>query len=50
MMDMKATDDDVCVGLMKLLGEDVLRILTRLINNIYEIGEWSMDFTEVTTD
>ena len=38
------------VGVKKLLGEDALRILTRLINNVYEIGEWSMDFTEVTTD
>jgi hypothetical protein len=30
MMDMEATDDDV----LKLLGEDALRILTQLINKI----------------
>jgi hypothetical protein len=50
MMDKKATYDDVCVGVVKLLGEDALRLLTRLINNIYETAEWSMDFSEVTTD
>ena len=31
MMDKKATDDDVRVGVMKLLGEDALRILTQYI-------------------
>jgi hypothetical protein len=46
-MDKKATDDDVRVGVMKLLAEDALRILTRLINNIFETGEWSMDFNGV---
>jgi hypothetical protein len=30
------------------LGEDGLRIMTQLINNIYETGEWPKDFTEVT--
>jgi hypothetical protein len=50
MMDKNATDDDVRVGVMKLLGEDPLRILTQLNNNIYETGEWSTDFTAVTTD
>jgi len=33
MMDKKATDDDVRVGVMKLLGEDALRILTQYIWN-----------------
>jgi len=33
---------------LKLLGEGGLKILTKLINTIYETGEWSKDFTEVT--
>jgi hypothetical protein len=49
-MDKKAIDDDVRVGVKKVLGEDALRILAQLINNIYETREWPMDFSEVTTD
>ena len=33
---------------LKLLGEDGLKIITKLINTIYETGEWPKDFTEVT--
>jgi hypothetical protein len=40
MRDKKATgDDDVPGDVLKLLGEDGLRIMTQLINNIYETGE-----------
>jgi hypothetical protein len=31
-----------------LLGDDGLNLVTQLINNIYESGEWPKDFTEVT--
>jgi len=41
-------DDDVPVDVLKLLGEGGLKILTKLINTIYETGEWPKDFTEVT--
>jgi hypothetical protein len=33
---------------LKLLGEGGLKIITKLINAIYETGEWPNDFTEVT--
>jgi hypothetical protein len=36
------------VEALKLLGDDGLNLLTQLINNIYESGEWPKDFTEVT--
>jgi hypothetical protein len=32
---------------LSLLGEDDPRIVTHLINNIYETGEWPKVFTEV---
>ena len=49
MRNRKATgDDDVPGDVLKLLGEGGLKILTRLINTIYETGEWPKDFTEVT--
>jgi hypothetical protein len=49
MRDQKATgDDDVPVEALKLLGDDGLNLVTQLINNIYESGEWPKDFTEVT--
>jgi hypothetical protein len=48
-MDKKATgDDDVPVEALKLLGDYGLNLLTQLINNINESGEWPKDFTEVT--
>ena len=49
MRNRKATgDDDVPEDVLKLLGEGGLNILTKLINTIYECGEWPKDFTEVT--
>ena len=33
---------------LKLLGEGGLKIITKLINTIYETGEWPKDFTQVT--
>ena len=48
MRDKKATgDDDVPEDMPKRVGEDGLRIMTQLINNIHETGEWPKDFTEV---
>jgi hypothetical protein len=45
----KATeDDDVPGDVLKLLGEDGLKIMTKLMNFIYETGEWLKDFTEAT--
>ena len=45
----KATgDDDVPGDVIKLLGEGGLKIMTKLINTIYEIGEWPKGFTEFT--
>ena len=35
-------------NVLKLLGEGGLKIITILLNTIYEIGEWPKDFTEVT--
>ena len=49
MRNKKATgDDDVPGDLFKLLGEGGLKIMTKLINTIYETGECPKDFTEVT--
>jgi hypothetical protein len=49
MRNKKATgDDDVPGDVLKLLGEGSLKIMTKLINTIYETGEWPKDFTEVT--
>ena len=49
MRNKKATgDDDVPGDVLKLLGEGGLKILTKLINTIYETGEWPKDFTEDT--
>jgi hypothetical protein len=48
MWNKKATgDDDVPGDVLKLLGESSLKIMTKLINTIYETGEWPKDFTEV---
>jgi len=41
-------DDDVPGDVLKFLGECGLKIMTELINTIYETGEWPTDFTEVT--
>jgi hypothetical protein len=49
MRDKKATgNDDVPGVLLKLLGEDGLRLMTQLINSIYVTGEWPRDLIEVT--
>jgi len=34
--------------LLKLFGEGGLKVLTKLINTIFETGEWPKEFTEVT--
>jgi len=47
MRDKEATGD-VPGDVLKLLGEDGLRITTQLISSICETGEWLKDFTEVT--
>ena len=44
MKDKKATDDDYVPGDV-LLGENCLRLMTRLID-IYETGKWLKDFNE----
>ena len=49
MRNKKATGgDDVPADVLKLLGDDGLKIMTKLINTIYETGEWPKDFMEVT--
>jgi hypothetical protein len=39
MWNKKATGDDIPGDVLKLLGEGGLKILTKLINTIYEIGQ-----------
>jgi len=49
MRNKKATgDDDVPGDVLKLLGEGSLKIMIKLMNTIYETGEFVKDFTEVT--
>jgi hypothetical protein len=49
MRDKKATlHDDMPGDVLKLLGEDGLRIMAQLISNIFETGEWPKSFTEGT--
>jgi hypothetical protein len=49
MRDEEATgDDDVPGDVLEMLGEDGVRLLTYLMNSIYETGEWSKDIIEVT--
>jgi hypothetical protein len=49
MRDKKATgDDDVPGDVLKLLGEDGLKLMTQLINSIYVTGEWPRDLIEFT--
>ena len=49
MRNRKATvDGDLPGDVLKLLGEGDVKILTKLINTIYETGEGPKDFTEVT--
>jgi hypothetical protein len=37
----------VPVEALKLLGDDGLSLMTHLINNNYESGEWPKDFSEL---
>jgi hypothetical protein len=47
--DKKAKGENGVPGnVIKLLGEDGLRLMTHLINNIHETGKWCKDFIEVT--
>ena len=49
MRNKKATrNDDVPGDVLKLFGEGGLKIMSKLINTVYETGEWPKDFTEVT--
>jgi hypothetical protein len=49
MRNKKATgDDDVPGDVLKLMGEGGLKTMMKLINTIYETGEWPKDYTEVT--
>jgi hypothetical protein len=49
MRNKKATRNGNVPGdVLKLLGERGLKIMTKLINNIYKNGEWPKDLTEVT--
>jgi hypothetical protein len=41
-------DDDVPGDVLKLLGEGGLKILTKLINTIYEPGGWPKDSQKLT--
>ena len=48
MRNKKATGgDDVPADVLKLLGDDGLKIMTKLISTIYETGEWPKDFMGV---
>ena len=49
MRNKKVTGDDNVPGdVVKLLGEGGLKIMMKLINTIYETGEWLKDFIDVT--
>jgi hypothetical protein len=41
-------DGKVRGDILKLLGEDSLRIMTQLTKNMYETGEWPKDFNEIS--
>jgi hypothetical protein len=46
MRNKKATgNDDVPGDVLKIFGEGGLKIMKKLINTIYETGEWPKDFT-----
>jgi hypothetical protein len=48
MKDKKATgDDDVPEHMLKMLEEESLRIETRLINKLYETGEWTKNLLKL---
>jgi hypothetical protein len=37
----------ISADVLKLLEEDCFKLMTQLINNIYDTGEWAKDFTEI---
>jgi hypothetical protein len=41
-------DNDAPENVLKMLGQDGIKIMAQLINNTYETGEWPKDFTKVT--
>ena len=41
-------DNDIPGAVLQFLREDGLKILTQLINNIYDTGECQKDFIDVT--
>ena len=48
MKDKKVTgDDDVPEDILKMLGEEGLRIETQLINKLYETGDWPKDLLKL---
>jgi hypothetical protein len=48
MKDKKATgDNDVPEDILKMLGEDGLSIVTKLITKLYETGEWPKDLLKL---
>ena len=44
----KATGDNIPVDLLKVLGDNGLKIMTALVNKIYMSGYWPKDFLDVT--
>ena len=49
MRNKKAIEEgDVPGDVIKLVGECGFKIMTKLINTIYETGQWHKDFLEVT--
>jgi hypothetical protein len=43
-------DVDVPADVLKLLGEDGLKLRAQPKNNMYETGEWSRDFVEAAVN
>jgi hypothetical protein len=41
-------DADVPGDVLKIVGEGGLKMMKKLINTIYDTGEWPKDFTDVT--
>jgi hypothetical protein len=48
MRDKNATRDYVTPDALKLFGKDAFRIMTQLINNTNDTGQWTKDFIEAT--
>jgi len=45
---MATGDADVPGDVLKLVGENCVKLMTQLINSVYETREWPKEFTEVT--